>query len=104
LAQPNTIDEVKDRIYICLAGLLSQDCLQVLEEAVERQDYDPELADLKETLLINQIILSGDLSGESRSSHELREYIAGRSSIPTSILANWIGPTEEDSARGDSSR
>lgn len=94
LSQRNAIDELKDRIYICLAGLLSHDCLEILEKAVERQDYDSDLADLKETLLIAQIILSGDLAGESKFSHELREYTAGRSSISMSILANWMGSTE----------
>jgi hypothetical protein len=94
LSRRNTISEVRDRIYIYLARLLSADCLELLERAVEREQYDPGLVDLKEALLIAEVILSGDLSGESQYSRQLKEHNARQPSVPFSFLANWIASTD----------
>jgi hypothetical protein len=65
-------------VYECLAGLLSEDCLGVLEKGVKKQNYDTQYDDLSETLLIVKIIMADDLTGESEYSRELAKKNAAK--------------------------
>jgi hypothetical protein len=65
-------------LYECLTGLLSEDCLAVLEKGAKKQNYDTQYIDLDETLLIVKIIMAGDLTGESEYSQELAKRNAAK--------------------------
>jgi hypothetical protein len=60
-------------LYRCLASLVDEASVGLLERGERRGDYDPDLFDLSHALLIVKIILSGDTAGTEEESRMLAD-------------------------------